>query len=266
MDNPKKLRIMAYNLRNDGDLSPNSWVERKELILELLLRESPDIIGTQECVHEQIQDMNAMLPDYDVIGLGRNGGSKGEYTAIYFKKNRFKVLEYDHFWLSDTPDTIASCSWGNDVTRMVTWIRFLDRETDQQFYLLNTHLDHISERARKEAAKLIIKKVSDFNQALPIILTGDFNTDANTEPYRVLLEQGKFIDTWDTATSRINEELGTFNDFNDPTGGKERIDWILYRGSVETRMIKIINDQPEGQFPSDHFPVMVDLQIQKNME
>lgn len=261
MDNQKRLRIMTYNLRNNSDITPNSWVERKPLILELLQRESPDIIGTQECVFEQVQDMNTMLPKYDSVGLGREGGSNGEYMAIFFKKDRLQVLEYNHFWLSDTPSTVASCTWGNDVTRMVTWIRFLDNETDLQFYFLNTHLDHISGNARIQAANLIINKVSDFDKAIPIILTGDFNTDANTEPHQILLEQGKFFDTWDTATDRINKDLGTFNDFNDVTGGHERIDWILFRGNVITGMIQVINDQPSGRFPSDHFPVMVDLQV-----
>ncbi|MBO0600646.1 endonuclease/exonuclease/phosphatase family protein [Sporosarcina sp. E16_3] len=266
MNTLKNLRIMTYNLRNNCDVSPNSWAERKKLILELFLRESPDIIGTQECVYEQIQDMDEMLPDYDAIGLGRNGGSKGEYTAIYFKKQRFKVLEYDHFWLSDMPETIASSSWGNDVTRMVTWIRFLDMETNQQYYHLNTHLDHISENARKESANLIIKKIANFNPELLVLVTGDFNTGANTEPYKVLMEQGKLIDAWDTATGRINEGLGTFNNFNDPTGGIDRIDWILYRGDVKPGVIQIVNDQPQGQFPSDHFPVMMDLKIPMNRE
>ncbi|MEK3890057.1 endonuclease/exonuclease/phosphatase family protein [Bacillus sp. FSL K6-3431] len=261
MENRKNLRIMTYNLRNNSDVPPNSWAERKELILELLQRESPDIIGTQECMYAQVQDMNTMLPEYDTIGLGREGGSNGEFMAIYFKKSRLEVLEYNHFWLSDTPDTIASCTWGNDVTRMVTWIRFLDLETGQQFYHLNTHLDHISVNARVKGAELIIKKVTSFDPELPIIITGDFNTESSSEPHQVFLEKGKFIDTWDAAIERINKDLGTFNDFKNPTGGKDRIDWILCRGNVKTGFIKIINDQPKGRFPSDHFPVMVDLEI-----
>ncbi|MCM3110856.1 endonuclease/exonuclease/phosphatase family protein [Lederbergia lenta] len=264
MDNRKNLRIMTYNLRNNSDVPPNSWAERKELILELLERETPDIIGTQECMYEQVQDMNTMLTNYDTIGLGRDGGSKGEFMAIFFKKNRLKVLAYNHFWLSDTPDTIASCTWGNDVTRMVTWIRFQDIETGQQFYHLNTHLDHISVNARVKGAELILKKVSTFNPDLPIIITGDFNTESGSEPHQVFLEKGTFIDTWDVATDRINKDLGTFNDFKDPTGGEERIDWILVRGNMQIGVIKIINDQVNGLFPSDHFPVMVDLHFTKN--
>lgn len=252
---------MSYNLRNNSDVPPNSWKERKELILELLERESPDIIGTQELLHDQVQDMEDLLPEYDWIGLGRDGGSYGEYMAIFFKKSRLKVLEYNHIWLSDTPNIIGSSTWGNDCTRMATWIRFLDMESKKQFYHLNTHLDHMSENARVRGAELIINKSADFHSALPIIITGDFNTAAKSETHQVFLTKGNFIDTWDTATERINEKLGTFNNFNDPSGGKTRIDWILYRGDVKAGMIQIINDQTNGRFPSDHFPIMTDIQI-----
>src|SRR5690606_39768996 len=98
---------------------------------------------------QQVQDLEELLPDYRWIGLGRRGGSKEEYMAIFYKKNRFKVIEYDHYWLSDTPETMGSITWDNACTRMVTWIRFLDRKTGKQFYHLNTHLDHISERSEE---------------------------------------------------------------------------------------------------------------------
>lgn len=261
MDKHKSLRVMTYNLRNNSDVPPNSWAERQKLILGLLERENPDIIGTQECLHEQVQDMKTMLPDYDTIGLGRSGGSNGEFMSIFFKKSRLKVLAYNHFWLSDTPDTVASCSWGNDVTRMVTWIHFQDLETGQQFYHLNTHLDHISVNARVKGAELILEKVDMFDPELPIIITGDFNTESGSEPHKVFVDKGKLRDTWDVAIQRVNKDLGTFNDFSDPTGGEDRIDWILIRGNIQTGIIKIINDQVNGLFPSDHFPVMVELYI-----
>lgn len=260
-DSMDKLRIMTYNLRLNVDPSPNSWDERKSLIVDIIHRESPDIIGTQEPVFQQVQDLEELLPDYRWIGLGRRGGSKEEYMAIFYKKDRFKVIEYDHYWLSDTPETMGSITWDNACTRMVTWIRFLDRETGKQFYHLNTHLDHISEAARVQGAELIVKKCEELDESTPLILTADFNTGAKSDTHQVFLNKGNFIDTWDTATEHINPELGSFNDFKDPTGGDTRIDWILYRGNVQPGTIKIVNDIVDGRFPSDHFPIVVDVEI-----
>jgi endonuclease/exonuclease/phosphatase family metal-dependent hydrolase len=254
-----QLRMMTYNVKNAMDVPPHSWIERKGMIKDLIQRESPDVIGTQECLYGQVCDMLTMLPEYDWVGLGRDGGSKGEYAAIFFKKDRFKILEYDHFWLSETPDVIASTSWGNNVTRMVTWARFVDVQTNRQFYHMNTHFDHESPDSRVRSAKLIIEKIGIFDTNLPIVLTGDFNEDINSKPYEVLLKEGALSDTWNLTNLRFNEELGTFNDFHDPHGGKERIDWIFVRGNVVVESVGIIADHSDGCFPSDHYPVVADL-------
>lgn len=262
MTSTRQMRIMTYNLKCETATPPHSWNERKEMVADLIKRESPDLIGTQEGVYAQVCDLVDMLPEYDWVGLGREGGSKGEYAAIFFKKDRFRLLEYDHFWLSDIPHTISSATWGNYYTRMVTWARLLDMQTNQQFYHMNTHFDHESVTARVKSAKLVIRQIEDFERELPIILTGDFNTDMGSEPYMILLQEGGFSDTWNLAESRFNEELGTFNDFQDPHGGSERIDWILGRGDMIVESAGIVSDRPEGLFPSDHFPVVVDLVLQ----
>ncbi|MEC1525926.1 endonuclease/exonuclease/phosphatase family protein [Neobacillus niacini] len=207
----------------------------------------------------QVYDAADMLPEYDWVGLGREGGSKGEYTAIFFKKDRFKVMEYDHFWLSETPNVIGSTSWGNPVTRMVTWARFVDVKTNLQFYHMNTHFDHESSNARVKSAQLIIKKIDEFDPNLPIIVTGDFNENINTKPYEVFLTVGAFLDTWNMTNLRYNEELGTFNDFRDPHGGKERIDWILVQGNMIVESVGIVANHSNGRFPSDHYPVVAKL-------
>lgn len=254
-----QLQVMTYNLKCETGTPPHSWNERKEKVRDVIHKESPDLIGTQEGVYAQVCDLLAMLPDYDWIGLGRDGGSRGEYAAIFFRKERLQLLEYDHFWLSDTPDTIASATWGNYYKRMVTWARFLDLRTDQQLYHINTHFDHESLVARNNSAELVIRKIGEFDSNLPVIFTGDFNTDIDTEPYQILIEKGAFKDTWNLAEFRVNEGLGTFNDFRDPTGGSERIDWILGRGNMNVKSVGIIGDCPNGSFPSDHFPVVASL-------
>lgn len=253
---------MSYNVKYATEAQPNSWGERKGMIRDLIQRESPDLIGTQECLYVQVCDILEMMPEYDWIGLGREGGSKGEYSAIFFKKERFRVLEYNHFWLSDTPNVIGSTTWGHITTRMVTWARLVDLQTNQQFYHVNTHFDHVSSIARVKSAQLIIQKLAKFDSNLPIILTGDFNVDMNTEPYGILLNKGSFLDAWNMTNHKVNETLGTFNDFQDPQGGIERIDWILVKGNVKVESARIIADCPNGRFPSDHFPIITNLHLE----
>ncbi|KRG14383.1 hypothetical protein ACA30_11680 [Virgibacillus soli] len=258
------LKVMTYNLRNNSDVPPNSWEERKGLIQSLIHREKPDIMGTQEGLYPQVKDMEVLLPEYGWLGIGRDGGSHGEFMTIYYRKNRFEIMEFNHFWLSDTPDRIGSATWGNHCTRMATWVHLFDKKTKQAFYHVNTHLDHESERARVNGAKLIIRKTDEFQMNLPIILTGDFNTVAGTETHQTFLQEGKYIDTWADTSKRTNENLGTFNNFEDPSGGNGRIDWILHRGKITTSSVQIVDDQVNGRFPSDHFPLIANLQFSKD--
>jgi endonuclease/exonuclease/phosphatase family metal-dependent hydrolase len=265
-DSKMHLKVMTYNLRylNNSDASPHTWEERRPVIRKVIQKERPDIFGTQEAVYKQIKDMDADLPQYEWVGLGSAGGSKGGYAAIFYNKNRFSPIEYDHFWLSDTPNVIGSKSWSNTIPRMVTWVKFLDNKTNQQFYFVNTHFDHISEEAREKSAALIVEKVKEFDPDLPILLTGDFNTSPNSTPHQILTTEGSFVDLWEAAETRINEELGTFNGFHDPTGGgaEHRIDWILSKGNVTAKIIEILDYQKNGQYPSDHYPVIAEVTLQ----
>lgn len=258
-----KLRVMSYNLRYASDVPPNSWEERRPVMRKLLQRKRPDVIGTQEGVYHQLKHIHQDLPGYEWIGLGREGGSKGEFMAVFYNANRLQPQEYDHYWLSDTPEVIGSTSWGNTIPRMVTWVRFLDVKTKKEFYLVNTHFDHVSEEAREKSARLIVERALDFDPELPIVLTGDFNTGPSTAPYETLVNDGSFVDLWESADKRIGEGLGTFNGFEDVTGGgaEQRIDWIMARGSVTAKTIEISNFQRHGQFPSDHFPVVADIKM-----
>jgi endonuclease/exonuclease/phosphatase family metal-dependent hydrolase len=260
------LRVMTYNLRykNNSDPSPHTWEERRPTIRQVINNEKPDIFGTQEAIYEQIKGLDEDLPQYEWIGEGREGGSKGEFMAVFYDKNKFSPIEYDHFWLSDTPDVIGSTSWGNTIPRMVTWVKFLDKKSGQPFYFVNTHFDHRSQEAREKSAALIVEKIKEFNPELPILVTGDFNANPGTKPHQLLTAEGAFADLWNTAETRVNEDLGTFNGFNNPTGGgpNNRIDWILSKGNVTAKTIEIVDFQKNGQFPSDHYPVIADVTLQ----
>ena len=257
------LVVMTYNLRYASAQPPNAWPDRRPLMRECLRELLPDLIGTQEGVYSQLKELAADLPEYEWLGLGRDGGSRGEFMAIFYKRARFEPLEYDHFWLSDTPEVIGSTTWGHSNRRMVTWIRFKDRTTNQEFYLLNTHFDHQIQEAREKSAMLIRERVAKLNPALPIILTGDFNATAGDNPaYEVLVGDGYFTDTWKTAAERKGDPtLNTFNGFKPAVHDSQRIDWILTHGAVETATIQIIDFARDGQYPSDHFPLVAWLRL-----
>ena len=257
------LVVMTYNLRYASAQPPNAWPDRRPLMRECIRELLPDLIGTQEGVYSQLKELAADLPEYEWLGLGRDGGSRGEFMAIFYKRARFEPLEYDHFWLSDTPEVIGSTTWGHSNRRMVTWIRFKDRVANQEFYLLNTHFDHQIQEAREKSAQLIRERVAKLNPALPIILTGDFNATAGDNPaYDVLVGDGYFADTWGTATERKGDStLNTFNGFKPAVRDSQRIDWILTRGAVQTAAIQIIDFARDEQYPSDHFPLVAWLRL-----
>ena len=259
---PVPLRVMTYNLRYASSKPPNSWPERRPVMRNCIRQVAPDLIGTQEGLYAQLKDIAADLPEYDWLGLGRDGGSRGEFMAVFYRRDRFEPMAYDHFWLSDTPAVTGSSSWGNTNRRMVTWIRFRERTRGREFYFWNTHLDHAIETARQKGAALIVERVNQLKTDLPIILTGDFNTAAgNSKSYEILVKEGGFTDTWPLARVRVNEKLNTFNNFKAPVEGATRIDWILVRGAVTVERIEIVTYSENGQYPSDHFPVVASTSL-----
>jgi endonuclease/exonuclease/phosphatase family metal-dependent hydrolase len=255
------LCIMSYNLRFASTKGPNAWPDRRPLMAECIRRVNPDVFGTQEGVYPQLQDIAVDQPGYDWIGLGRDGGSKGEFMAVFYRKARLQPLAFDHFWLSDTPEVMASMTWGTAHRRMVTWVQFQDRVTGKKFYLVNTHLDHQVQPARERGAALIRDRVSKLDDSIPVILTGDFNCDTNNTAYKTLTADGFFKDTWYTAKERKGEGLGTFNGFKEIPKNDVRIDWILTRGGVEASSTEIVTFTKDGQFPSDHFPLVTWLRL-----
>lgn len=251
------LHVMAFNLRYASDTTPNSWAERRPVMAELLRREQPTVIGTQEGLYGQLKDIHQDLPDrYDWIGVGREGGSRGEFMAVYYDTQRLAPLEFDHFWLSDTPNVIGSASWGNTVVRMVTWVRFEDRRTGEELVVVNTHFDHQSENSRQRSAELVRDRINGLAPELPVVLTGDFNTPAETSPsYDILTTGSGLADTWTTADEQRTPLYATFHGYRPLVPNGDRIDWILTRGDVDVRAAAINTFEKRGQFPSDHLPV-----------
>ncbi|MGH8792551.1 MAG: endonuclease/exonuclease/phosphatase family protein [Stackebrandtia sp.] len=248
-----QLHVMSFNVRLPVDDSPNSWPERRPRVAHLLEQERPTVFGIQEGFYGQGQDILEDLDGYDWIHLARQGGSNDEATAVYYDSARLKPTAYDHLWLSDTPRLIGSTTWGNEITRMLTWVRFSDLAAGGEFVFLNTHFDHQSDAARERSAEMVRDVVAEFD--VPTVVVGDFNTPVGSVPYETLVNGG-LEDTWVVAEERLSPEYGTFNGWNpEPVEGDPRIDWVLATpGGAALKTA--INTWTDGEHtPSDHWAV-----------
>ncbi|GHG99415.1 endonuclease/exonuclease/phosphatase family protein [Streptomyces lanatus] len=256
------LSVMTYNLKVAHGFGGNRWAVRRPVMRELLRRERPHVIGTQEGLYRQLRTIKKDIgPHYDWIGTGRMGGRKNEFAAVFYDTGRLEPIESDHYWLSDTPSVIASNTWGADLPRVVTWVRFGDLAREgREFYVLNTHLDHRSQYARERSVELIGETLAAFDSSLPVVVTGDFNVAAHhNRVYDAMLALG-LVDTWDTAGAR-GPLYATFNGFRPPEPDGERIDWILTTPRVTTLSAAINTFTMNGRTPSDHLPVQASLDL-----
>ena len=255
------LRVMTYNVRYASDQGPHRWQLRRPIARQMLAEQRPDVIGMQEAFYRQVKDFEQDLPAHGWIGLGREGGSRSEFMAVFFRRDRLEPLEFNHYWLSDTPHVVGSATWGHSNRRMVTWVRFRDRASKQQFYFVNTHFDHEVRIAREKSARLVLQRMAKWNTEVPVLLVGDFNAAAEkSRVYSLLVGSDRLTDTWLAAATR-GELFATFHGYRGPRRSGARIDWILSRGAVRARSSEIITFQQQGRFPSDHFPVVADVQI-----
>ena len=259
---PATIKVMSFNIRYASNFGANSWPKRRSGVVQIIQDTKADLIGTQEGLHHQLLYMDKELENHKWIGVGREGGNKGEFMAIFYRIDRFKPLEIKHFWLSDTPEIVGSTSWGNNVKRMVTWVRFRDLKTTKEFYFWNTHFDHRSQPSREKSAQLIVSRVDALKTKLPIILVGDFNAVAKANrAYDTLTGQGAFVDSFETAAKKVNLGWNTFNSFRKTEKGKRRIDWVLTKGPLAIKRTEIVLFDESKQIPSDHQPVTAVIHI-----
>lgn len=269
------LRVMTYNIRynNPGD-GVNAWPNRKDHVAEMIgTKAHADLAGLQEALREQIGDLAARLPGYAWFGVGRDDGKeKGEHTPIFYRQERFELLDHNTFWLSETPEVPGSKSWDAAITRIVTWGKFKEKASGVEFYYFNTHFDHIGRQARTESARLIWKKIQSLTQGAPVFLTGDFNVTEKSEAYRVLTgntpEAAPVSDLRDArylSQSGHQGPTSTFvnEDWTQTREPESKIDFIFVRQGIQVLSHKVLDDQYDGRFPSDHLPVVAELKLVK---
>ena len=256
------LKVMTFNIRYAHTQPPDLWPDRLPVMSEMIQRRRPDVIGTQEGLYPQLIDLQTSLPDYAWIGTGRDGDSKGEFMAVFYRKDRLQPLAYENYWLSDTPAIAGSRTWGNNYPRMVTSVRFRDRVNGGEFLFVNTHFDHEVQNSRDRSAAMIIDQLAATTKpGTQVILVGDFNAGIDNSVYAKLTGDGGFTDSW--VTAKMSDTLGTFHGFKGigAAKGTARIDWILSRPAVEVLSTEIVTDSRGTQFPSDHFPVVAELRL-----
>ena len=251
--------IISYNIRYDNNWDiENSWEIRRSNIIQILIKYSPSIIGIQEGLLNQVQYIDSSLINYDYVGVGRDDGKeKGEFCAIYFDTTRYVLLKNSTFWLSETPDTI-SVGWDAALERICTYGLFKDRITKKEFWVFNTHFDHMGIIAREKSSGLILKRIKKINrQSLPVILMGDFNAIPNSPPVEEILTE--LSDALQISTEKLHGPGGTFNGFNEDLPIEKRIDYIFTK-NLKVLSYTHVNDRLENnRHISDHLPVMIKI-------
>jgi endonuclease/exonuclease/phosphatase family metal-dependent hydrolase len=256
----QELSVMTYNIKLDYPKEgENSWTNRKPFFIKQLKFYEPDVFGVQEAMPNQMKDMDSLLTDYSFVGVGRDDGKdEGEYSAIFYKKDKFKVLESSTFWLSQTPEKV-SMGWDAVCNRVCTYALFESLSTNQKFWVFNTHFDHVGVEARKNSATLIIQKIKEINTLqYPVILCGDFNMEETHESIQFIEQHLK--DSKAIAKNAFGP-IGTFNNFEFDKPVTRRIDFIFVGSGITVNKYAVLSDSWDCKYPSDHLPVLVKFQL-----
>ncbi len=263
------VRVMTFNIRygtaNDGD---NAWKNRQDLVAETIRNFKPDLLGTQEVLAFQADFLSEQFPEFEMVGVGRDDGKRqGEFSSLYFNKDRFKPVSSGTFWLSETPGVAGSKSWDSSLPRVATWAKLRDGQAGgREIVFLNTHWDHIGDQARTESGKMIHKWMGEKAANQPTIITGDFNVTETHPGLAALMSSPsdslKFRDVYRLVHPEPRDDEATFNGFHGRTKGK-RIDFILASPAFQPVEGAIDRTNRDGRYPSDHFPVTAVLQYAK---
>jgi endonuclease/exonuclease/phosphatase family metal-dependent hydrolase len=253
------IKVMTYNIRYDAPSDGvNQWPKRTHKVYDLIKKHDPDLIGLQEVLHHQLTDLIQNLPAYSYIGVGRDDGkTKGEYSAILYKKARFKAMDQNTFWLSETPAVPGSKSWDAAITRVASWGTFRDLKSNKEFLMINTHFDHIGVESRKNSAALLKQKAGEIAKDFPLIITGDFNCTRDDGPYQTIMDP-KNVQLVDPAPKN---PPGTFCSFTVNSIACKAIDYIFHSQEWKSDAYQVITDNDGKYYPSDHLPVAVELTL-----
>lgn len=262
-ESPISVNWCTFNIRYDEPHdSLNSWPYRKDTVAAFIKAQDLDVIGMQEVLNHQLLDLKERLPEYEAIGVGRDDGmTKGEYSCIFYKKDRFDVLDSNTFWLSQYPDSIGFIGWDGACPRIATWAKLQDKETGKIFMAVNTHFDHVGVEARKNSALMIIEKIKEIVGSQPAVVTGDFNINDQDEAYQTITtNEFVLLDSYKTA-EKVEGAPYTYHGWG-KTDDLKKIDFIFITPNIKA-IHAIIPNEPKTEwgFISDHNPVITQLEF-----
>lgn len=258
----QNINVGSFNIRLEtkNDVG-NLWVERASAVTALIRFHDFDVFGTQEGFKNQLDDISKTLPQFARYGKGREDGKeKGEHSAIFYKKDEFKLLDKGDFWLSETPDK-PSLGW--DATccnRICSWVYLEHKKSKKKFYFFNVHFDHQGVIARMESSKLMLQKINEIAKGKPAVLTGDFNGSQDSDLYKILANSTLLNDTYKLAEYPYSLN-GSFNGFGRSLQKTDIIDHIFVTKDFKVGRWGILSDSYHGKFPSDHFPILSEIKF-----
>ena len=258
------LSVMTFNMRYDNpEDGQNNWRFRRERVAGVIKAQEVDVLGTQELLSNQFNDLSGLLTGYQGVGVGRlDGAESGEYCAVFFRKDRFTLLDSGTFWLSETPEVVGSLGWDGACERIATWVVLRDRDGRELFFI-DTHLDHVGQVARDEGVSLLMKRIETLSGGRPVILTGDFNSEPGSSVVAHVQKDGVRRDAQAIAQQRSGTDW-SFSDFGQiPEAERPLLDYIFVSGDIEALRYEVLPDTFDGGYVSDHAPVMAVVKIAK---
>jgi endonuclease/exonuclease/phosphatase family metal-dependent hydrolase len=258
----QKITAATFNIRLQTDTDTgNLWAQRAPNVASLIRFHGFDVFATQEGFRNQLDDIKKSVPEYDYYGAGRDDGKQaGEHSAIFYRKDRFTVLKSGDFWLSETPDQPSKGWDATCCNRICSWIHLSDKLTGKSFYFFSAHFDHQGQIARIESSKLVLQRINSIAGNEPVIFAGDLNGNQQSEWHKNLENS----DVLDDSYKQVNfpyANNGTFNAFGKTLASNDIIDHIFLSKHFLVRRWGILSDSYHGKFPSDHFPVLADVEF-----
>jgi endonuclease/exonuclease/phosphatase family metal-dependent hydrolase len=265
---PLNVKVMTFNIRRDGEEADarNHWDQRRDMVVEIIRQFGGDFVGIQEAKPNQVADLNERLADYRSLALSRNADpSQGEASPIYYRHERWAIdpTERGTFWLSETPETPGSKTWGNEFyPRIVTWAKFSEKPSGRTVYVFNTHFGGNSGDNQVKSALLLGSRIARLPKSVPIILSGDFNATEDSVPIDILRGQRDnspipLLDTFRAANPDA-KDIRTAHEFHGAIQG-DKIDYIFVRPGTQVLMSEIVRTHQDDRYPSDHYPLTAEV-------
>ena len=257
-----QISVMTFNIRLDASVDgPNVWANRKAAVCEMLHYYSPDLLGLQEVCPNQMEDLKAGLPDYEALGVGRDDGKHmGEHSPVFFKKSRYKLIKHGDFSLSETPEVFGTKGWDASYNRVCSWAILKDLKSGKKIAFFNTHLDNDGQVARREGIRLILNRIKEYAPGMPAIITADYNCSDGEAPFTVLRENG-MSNVRDIAPVVYGPSYSWHDYGRLPVSECPLLDHVFVSHQLKATRYRVVQDKPENVWLSDHFPVLVNLNL-----